>query len=157
MQLQDMAKAKVVHEHVWCTMYYPKGHHRNECPTLGSYMATGVPNPFPTRPQTKRCNICKQWGHIPHHFPTLHKYHKTTHTPFCEFCKSMEHDVNNCSSLKLMQEHTPNTFWVQKEQKCGDRGGANRGGFRQGRGRGYGGGGVRPPIYFNCGEVGHVS
>jgi hypothetical protein len=35
MQLQDMAKAKVVHEHVWCTMCHIEGHHRNECPTLG--------------------------------------------------------------------------------------------------------------------------
>jgi hypothetical protein len=71
MQLQDMVKAKVVREHVWCTMCHIEGHHRKKCPMMGSYMETGTPNPFPTRPQTEWCEICRQWGHIPPHFPTL--------------------------------------------------------------------------------------
>jgi hypothetical protein len=96
--------------HVWCTMCRSEGHHRDECPTLGNYLAMGAPNPFPTRPQTEWCNICRQWGHIPPHFPTLEKYQKTHHTPFCEFCKSMGHDVNNFRSLQLMQDHTHDVF-----------------------------------------------
>jgi hypothetical protein len=58
MQLQDMVKTKVVHEHVWCTTCQSKGHHMNElCPTLGNYLATGAPNPYSTGPQTKWCEI----------------------------------------------------------------------------------------------------
>jgi hypothetical protein len=71
MKLQYMAKAKVVHDHVWCTMCRTKVHHRIKCLMLGSYMVIGELNPFPIGPQTQWCDICKQWGYIPPHFPTL--------------------------------------------------------------------------------------
>jgi hypothetical protein len=94
-QLQDMDKTKVMHEHVWCTTCRFKGHHRDECPVLPNYVAIGVPSPFPSR-QSEWCEICRQWGHVPPRYPTLQKYQTTTHTPFCEFCKSIDHDVNSC-------------------------------------------------------------
>jgi hypothetical protein len=115
-----------------------EGHHRDECPTLGNYMEMGAPNPFPVGPHMEWCEICRQWGHIPPHFPTLEKYQKTHHTPFCEFCKSMGHDVNNCRSLQLMQDHTHDVFQVQEEQKGGDHGGVERGGYQGGPRGGYG-------------------
>jgi hypothetical protein len=46
MQLQDMEKMKVVHEHVWCTMCWSEGHRRDECPMLGNYLVMGASNPF---------------------------------------------------------------------------------------------------------------
>jgi hypothetical protein len=52
MQLHDMVKANVVCENVYCIICHTESRHRNEFPTLGSYMSTGVANPFPTRPQT---------------------------------------------------------------------------------------------------------
>jgi hypothetical protein len=70
MQLQDMVKAKVVHGNVWCTLCHIEGHHRNECPMLGSYTMM-APNPFFMDHKLKWCEICRQWGHIPPHFPTL--------------------------------------------------------------------------------------
>jgi hypothetical protein len=112
MQLQHMAKAKVVWEHVWCTMCHIEGHHRNECPTLGSYMTMDTPNRFPTRLQIEWCEICRQWGNIPPRCPTLKRYQKTTHAPFCEFCKSMGHDVNNYWSIQLMQGQIAYAFQV---------------------------------------------
>jgi hypothetical protein len=42
MELQDMAKAKVVHKNVWCTICHTEGHNRNECSKLGNYTSTGV-------------------------------------------------------------------------------------------------------------------
>jgi hypothetical protein len=68
-------------------------------------------------PQTEWCEICRQWGHIPPHSQHYRKYQKTTHTPFCEFYKSMGHDVNNYRSLQLMQDHTHDAFQVQEEKK----------------------------------------
>jgi hypothetical protein len=38
----------------------------------------------------------------------------------------MGHDVNNCRSLQMMQDHTHDLFWVQEEWKGGDHGGAER-------------------------------
>jgi hypothetical protein len=137
MQLQDMDKAKVVHEHVWCTMCHKKGHHRNEFPTLGRYMVTGAPNPFPTRPQTKWCDIFRQWGHIPPWFPTLQKYQKTTHTLFWEFYKSM----GKCEQLLVTsidaRAHC-RCLRVQEENKGTDRRGIDRGGYQGGLRGGYG-------------------
>jgi hypothetical protein len=115
-----------------------EGHHRDECPTLGNYMETGVSNPFLFGPQMKWCKICRQWSHVPPCFPMLEKYQKTHHTPFCEFYKSMGHDVNNSRSLQLMQDHTLDVFWVQEEQKGGECGGAERGGYQGGPRVGYG-------------------
>jgi hypothetical protein len=46
---------------------------------------------------------------------TVEKNQKTHHTLLCEFCKSMGHDVNNCQSLQLMQDHTHDVFQVQEE------------------------------------------
>jgi hypothetical protein len=76
MQLQDMEKRKVVREHVWCTTYRIEGHHRDKCPVLPNFVAMGMSSPFPTG-QTEWCKICRQWGHVPPRFPTLHKYQKT--------------------------------------------------------------------------------
>jgi len=101
-EIARYGKVKVVCENVWCTTCQSKGNRRDECSTLGNYMATGAPNPFPTVPWIKWCEIFKQWGHIPPHYPTLEKYQKMHHTSFCEFCKYMGHDVNNCRSLQLM-------------------------------------------------------
>jgi hypothetical protein len=70
MKLQDMAKSKVVCRNVWCTTCHTKDHHRNECHTPGSYTYDML-NPFPIGPQTKWCDICRQWGHISPCFPTL--------------------------------------------------------------------------------------
>jgi hypothetical protein len=117
-----------MHDHVWCATFWSEGHHRDECPTLGNYMETGVSNPFPARHQIKWCKFCRKWGHIPPNFPTLGKYQKMHHTPFFEFFKSMGHDVNNCWSLQLMQDHTHDVFHVQEEQKGADHGGVERGG-----------------------------
>jgi hypothetical protein len=74
MQLQDMVKAKVLCENVWCTLCCTEGHHRNGFPALGSYIAKGVPNLFPTRPHIEWCELCRKRGHIPPDFPTLQKY-----------------------------------------------------------------------------------
>jgi len=64
-----------------------------------------------------------------------------------------------------MQDHTHDVFLVQEEQKGSECGGVERFGYQGGpigiygcnQGRGYGGGGVRRPACFNCGEIGHVS
>jgi hypothetical protein len=95
MKLQDIAKDKVVHENLWCTLFHAKGHHRNECPALGISMEIGALNPFLIGPQIEWCEIYRKWGLINPHLLTLQKYHKTTQTPFCEFCKFMGHYVNN--------------------------------------------------------------
>jgi hypothetical protein len=71
--------------------------------------------------------ICRQWGHIPPHFPTLKNYHKIIDTLFCKFCKSMGHDVNNCWSLQLMKDHVADAYRVQEENK-----GRYHGGFEGG-------------------------
>jgi hypothetical protein len=138
MQLQYMAKTKVVHENVWFTMFHTKGHHKNEFPMLGNYTTTGASNPFPTGPKMEWCEIYRQWGHIPPRCPTLQKYQKTTHTPFCEFYKYMGHDAKNYWSLQLMQEHTIDVFRFQEKYKGGDHGGFDRGGYRGGQRGGYG-------------------
>jgi hypothetical protein len=78
-------------------------------------------SPFPSG-QSEWCEICRQWGHVPPHFPTLQKYQATNHTPFCEFCKSIGHDINSCRSLQMMQDNTQDAFWVQEEQKGGEHG-----------------------------------
>jgi hypothetical protein len=94
MQLQDIAKVRVVQKNTWCTLCCKNGHHRDMYSMLGSYTTTSVPNPFIVGPKIEWCEICSEWGHIPLHFPTLHKYHKIMYTPFCEFFKSMGHYVN---------------------------------------------------------------
>jgi hypothetical protein len=48
MQLQDMAKMKVMHEHVWCTTCHSEGNQRDEFPILPNYVAMGTPSPFPS-------------------------------------------------------------------------------------------------------------
>jgi hypothetical protein len=48
MKLQDVGKAMVVWENVWCILCHEEGHHRNECPMMGSYMTTGAPDLFLT-------------------------------------------------------------------------------------------------------------
>jgi hypothetical protein len=73
MQLHDMAKAKVVYEYVWCTLYRAEGHHRKECSMLRIYTVMDAPNAFLNEPQTEWCEICKKLGHIPSHFPSLNK------------------------------------------------------------------------------------
>jgi hypothetical protein len=103
-----------------------------------NYLAMGAPNPFFTGPQTEWCEICRQWGHIPPRFPTLDKYRKIHHTLFFEFYKSMGRDVNNCRSLQLMQYHTHEASRVQEENKDGDHGGVERGGYQRGPRGGYG-------------------
>jgi hypothetical protein len=60
------------------------------------------------------------------------------HTPLCELCKSMGHDVNNCWSLQLMQDHTHDVFWVEDEHKGGDHGCVERGGYQGGPRGSYG-------------------
>jgi hypothetical protein len=154
-----MENKKVVHEHVWCTMCRLEGHSRDECPTLGNYLVNGALNQFPTGPWTKLCDICRQWWHIPPHFPTLDKYQKTHHTLFFEFYKSTGHDVNNFWSLHLMQDHTHDAFRLQEEHKGVDHGGKKRGEYQGspiGRygwywGWGCGGGGGIPPTFYDCG------
>jgi hypothetical protein len=47
-KLQDMAKTKVVCEHVWCTTCCSEGHRIDECLVLLNYVATGAPSPFPS-------------------------------------------------------------------------------------------------------------
>jgi len=131
MQLQDMAKGKVGRENVCCTLCCAEGHHQNECPRLRNDMTMGAPNLFPTRLQTEWCKIYRKWGHVPPCFPTLQKYQKTTHTPFYEFCKPMGYNVNNCRSLQLMKEHIGDAYWVQEENKGGDCGGFDHGGFNR--------------------------
>jgi hypothetical protein len=61
-----------------------------------------------------------------------------THTPFCEFCKSIGHDVNSCRSLQLMQDNTWEAFWVQEEKNGGECGGTEKGGYQGGPRGGYG-------------------
>jgi hypothetical protein len=39
MQLQDMAKTKVMYEHVCCTTCRDEGNRRDVCPLLGNYVA----------------------------------------------------------------------------------------------------------------------
>jgi hypothetical protein len=63
-QLQDMAKTKVMHEHVWCTTCHSEGHHRDEFPILPNYVVIGAPSPFPSG-QSEWCEICRKWGHVP--------------------------------------------------------------------------------------------
>jgi hypothetical protein len=48
MQLQDMAKTKVVREHIWCTTCRSEGNHKDECHVLCNYVVIGIPSPFPT-------------------------------------------------------------------------------------------------------------
>jgi hypothetical protein len=62
-----------------------EGHRRDECPVLGNYVVMGVSSPFPTGPQMEWCDICRQWGHVPPHFPMLEKYQKTHHTHSVNF------------------------------------------------------------------------
>jgi hypothetical protein len=128
---EDMDKMKVMHEHIWCTTCRSEGHQRDEFLVLPNYVAMGAPNPFPSG-KMEWCEICRQWGHVPPHFPTLQKYQTMTHTPFCKFCKSIGHDVNSCHSLQLMQDNTHDAFWVQEEQKGGERGGMERGRYQGG-------------------------
>jgi hypothetical protein len=71
-QLQDMAKTKVMHEHIWCTTCHSEGHHRDECPVLPNYVATGASSPFPSG-QSEWCEICRQWGHVPPHLSHITK------------------------------------------------------------------------------------
>jgi hypothetical protein len=50
----------------------------------------------------------------------------------------MGHDVNNCRSLQLMQDHTHDVFRVREDQKGVDCGGVERGGYQRGPRGGYG-------------------
>jgi len=164
MQLHDMAKVKVVCEHIWCTTYHSKRHRRYEFPALPNYVAMGAPSPFPFG-QMKWCEICKQWGHMPPHCHTLQKYQTTNHTPFCKLWKSIGHDVNSYRSLMLMQDNTRDAIRVHDENKGGENSSVERGGYQGGTRGGhghdhvckYGGGGGRPSTCFNCNEIVHVS
>jgi hypothetical protein len=71
MKLQDIVKAKAVHENAWCNTCHVEGNYRNECSMLGNYTTTSDLNLFPIGPQMEWCEIFQQWGHIPPHFPTL--------------------------------------------------------------------------------------
>jgi hypothetical protein len=37
-------------------------------------------------------------------------------TPFCEFCKSLDHDISSFRSLQMIQDNTRDAFWVEEEQ-----------------------------------------
>jgi hypothetical protein len=49
MQLQDIAKIKVMRKHVWCTTCCVEGKHKDECLVLMNYVTMGAPSPFPTK------------------------------------------------------------------------------------------------------------
>jgi hypothetical protein len=46
MKLQDMAKEKFMHEHVWHTTCRFEGSRIDECPILGNYVVMGALSPF---------------------------------------------------------------------------------------------------------------
>lgn len=60
---------------------------------VGNYMVLGALIWFPTVPKNEWEEICKQWGHTPQTYAFLEKYQKKKHMTFCEFCKSMGHDI----------------------------------------------------------------
>ena len=86
---------------------------------LNNYMSVDAPSPFLGIPNIELCMITRSWGHVPPNFPMLQKYYITTHEPFCEFYKSIKHDVNNCHTLQLMKDNTTDSYCVQgiKENK----------------------------------------
>jgi hypothetical protein len=68
------------------------------------YMATGVPNPFPTRGPW--CDICNINGHDPYHFPMMHKCKRVPKISYCNFFKSVGHDDKDCRTMEMMRERT---------------------------------------------------
>jgi hypothetical protein len=98
-------------EVVCCKLCRTKGQHKNECLTFAQYLATRVPNPFPSRGPW--CEICKTHGHGPYHFPIMHKYKTVPKNIYSIFCKSVGHGDRDCRTLELMREKTSDTYRVQ--------------------------------------------
>jgi hypothetical protein len=89
----------------------------NECPTFVQYMATGVPNHFPTvRPW---CEIYTTHGNDPYHFTMMQKYHTVPKSSYCNLCKLVGHDDKDCRTMELMRERTSYTYRVQVEMMTG--------------------------------------
>jgi hypothetical protein len=60
------------------------------------------------------CEICMTWGHHPTACPLLQKYQTTPKNLFCNFCKSVGHDENNCRAFDLMRERTLDAYKIQE-------------------------------------------
>ena len=64
LELQSLKKGKEVHEEVWCTRCWTKGHSKEQCPFFTQLLASGACNPLP-HIGGLWCKIYRQTGHRP--------------------------------------------------------------------------------------------
>ena len=112
LQMREVVKGKELRANVCCTIYHREGHHKNEFLELGNYASIGASDPFSGGGNADYYEICKKWGHNPTFCSTLEKYQRTYHTLFCEFCKSVEHDIQACHTLELMKERNSDAYRI---------------------------------------------
>ena len=46
LELRDMKQGKTGRKEVWCTQCRTEGHAKEQCPMVGNYLNTGMPNLF---------------------------------------------------------------------------------------------------------------
>ena len=78
---------------------------------------------------------------------------------YCEFCKSVGHDENNCHTYELMIERGANTYRIQLEEHRHEDNGQHDGwGGYQGRGRAGGASrGCGQIIFYDYDQLGHFA
>src|SRR5713101_6210680 len=145
LQLHKIKKGKEVAQELWCTKCKGHSHTKDNCPVFVEYLESGDPNPL-VQTQGPWCEICRTRGHRPQECPLLQKYVQTPKNLYCNFCKSVGHDENNCRAYDLMIERKHDFYRVQSktsgpvvgpqhELAHGGRGGGFRG---RDRGGGFG-------------------
>ena len=82
--------------------------------------------------------------------------------PYCNFCKFVGHNEEECRIYDLMREQTYNAYRVQNEGQSNDgygyRGGASGRGDFGGRGlAGMVGRGRVQVVCYNCNQAGHLA
>ena len=151
LELREMKKGKPDREEIWCMQCRTEGHDKERCPLVNKYLQTGAPNPFP--PQVLYCELCRMTGqHRPENCYLLQRYGQGPKNSYCNFCKSVGHNEDECRTYDAYRVHTegPST------DSYGYQGGASGRGTSGGRG-GMEGRGRNQFVCYNCNQAGHLA
>ena len=103
LELRDMKKGKASGEEVWCTRCRTEGHYKEQCPAVRNFLNSGAPNLF--NPSVLYCEICRTTGQDqPQDCYLLQQYVQVPKNPYCNFCKSVVHNEDECRSFDIMRE-----------------------------------------------------